>query len=88
MSHRYVIGDEVCLSFGFFDQLAAGTYGITRLMPSAMDGEPQYRIKGKDGRERVISEGQIARDGQALQARTPSVHNPITEMFNRLNDGR
>lgn len=70
MFHRYAIGHEVCLAFGFFDQDAAGTYGVVRLLPSAPDGEPQYRIKDKDGRERVIGQGQIVHEG--------------TDMFNRL----
>lgn len=65
MSHHHAIGEEVHLAFGFFDKHAVGTYGIVKLLPSTMGGEPQYRIKGKDGRERVIGEAQIARGEDA-----------------------
>ena len=89
MTHRHSLGDEVELSFGFFDQNAVGTYAVTRLLPSTLQGEPQYRIKDKDGRERVIGEGQIVLAGKAAQpARPPSGHNALTQMFNSLRDSK
>jgi hypothetical protein len=84
MTHHYIVGDNVRLAYGFFDRDAVGTYRVTRLMPAAGDGELQYRIIGEDGRERVISERQIARDGFAGHGRPRSGYNPITEAFNRL----
>ncbi|HEV7335088.1 MAG TPA: hypothetical protein VGO06_03895 [Bosea sp. (in: a-proteobacteria)] len=53
MSHHFKAGDRVSLAFGFHDQGANGTYAITRLLPTRMNGEPQYRVKGSDDRERV-----------------------------------
>ncbi|MGO4175531.1 hypothetical protein AB4Z16_25475 [Bosea sp. TAF32] len=80
-----MIGDEVSLAFGFFDRDAAGTYDVTRLLPTSLNGEPQYRIKGKDDRERVIGEGQIMGNGHLRNAKPRSSHNPITAMFDRLD---
>lgn len=85
MTHRYAVGDDVCLAYGFFDRDAVGTYSVTRLLPVAGDGKLQYRIVGDDCRERVISESQIARDAFGGHGGPRSPHNPITEMFNRLN---
>lgn len=65
MPHLFKIGDRVSMAFGFYDQHAVGTYAITRLLPARMSGEPQYRVKGGDDRERVIGEGQILRPGKA-----------------------
>lgn len=75
MSHNFKVGDRVSLSFGFHDQSASGTYAVTRLLPTRMNGEPQYRVKGGDDRERVIGEGQIvmpARPSHAADAKVPS----------------
>ena len=87
MTHRHSLGEEVELAFGFFDQNAVGTYCVTRLLPSTPQGEPQYRIKDGDGRERVIGEGQIVVAGKAAEPPRPrSGHNPITQMFDSLRD--
>lgn len=88
MAHHYDVGDQVSLAFGFHDQNAVGLYTVTRRLPSLVDGEPQYRVKGLDDRERVIGEAQI--NGSAGQrnadrpARPRRQNNPITEMFNPL----
>lgn len=85
MTHRYVVGDDVHLAFGFFDRDAVGAYSVTRLLPAGVNGEPQYRVIGQDCRERVISEGQIALNGFAGHSRPRTGYNPITEMFDRVN---
>lgn len=54
MSHHFKVGDRVSLAFGFYDQSAVGTYAVTRLLPTRLNGEPQYGVKGSDDRERVI----------------------------------
>ena len=64
MTHRYKAGDKVRLAFGFHDQDAIGTYDITALLPTRTDGVPQYRVRGGDGRERVIGEEQIGEPGK------------------------
>ncbi|TCR61894.1 hypothetical protein EV560_112236 [Bosea sp. BK604] len=88
MIHQFAVGDQVSLAFGFYDQAAVGLYAVTRLLPSRNDGEPQYRVKGSDDRERVIGEAQIERAGGNRTSTGPvrqrSPHNPITEIFNRL----
>lgn len=88
MAHHYDVGDQVSLAFGFHDQNAAGLYKVTRRVPSLVDGEPQYRVRGLDDRERVIGEAQI-NGSPRLHNADRSVwprrqDNPITEMFNRL----
>jgi len=86
MSHHFKLGDRVSLAFGFHDQSATGTYAITRLLPTRMNGEPQYRVKGSDDRERVIGEGQIVRPGKTSSfGRRKSDHNPITDALNRIH---
>lgn len=85
MPHNFQVGDQVRLAFGFHDQDAVGTYVITRLLPTSDDGEPQYRVRGMDDRERVIGEAQINWPGrQSPPARPRSPHNPITRLFDRL----
>lgn len=46
MAHHYDVGDQVSLAFGFHDQNAAGLHKVTRRLPSLVDGEPQYRVRG------------------------------------------
>lgn len=87
MDHQYAVGDRVSLAFGFHDMDAIGTYIVSRLLPSLIDGEPQYRVKDSDDRERVIGEAQIAgakRQGNRVQ-RPQSPQNPITGLLNRSN---
>ncbi|SFB97254.1 hypothetical protein SAMN05428997_103168 [Bosea sp. CRIB-10] len=85
MSHFFKVGDRVSLAFGFYDQNAAGTYVVTRLLPTRANGEPQYRIKGGDDRERVIGEGQVIVPGRSASPSRPrNAHNPITNMLNQL----
>ncbi|AMJ62772.1 hypothetical protein [Bosea sp. PAMC 26642] len=55
------VGDLVMLSFSFSDRSGAGYYEILRILPPAMDGELQYRVRGDDGRERAIGLKQIHR---------------------------
>lgn len=85
MSHLFKVGDRVSLAFGFHDQNAIGTYAITRLLPARMSGEPQYRVKGSDDRERVIGEAQIVVAGKASSfGRRNSAHNPITDALPQI----
>lgn len=85
MSHHFKVGDRVSLAFGLYDQSAVGTYAVTRLLPTRLNGEPQYRVKGSDDRERVIGEGQIVLPGSASSfGRRNSVHNPITDALSRI----
>lgn len=85
MSHHFKVADRVSLSFGFHDQNASGTYVVTRLLPTRVNGEPQYRVKGSDDRERVIGEGQINMFGRPNSpTKQRSAHNPITYALNQL----
>lgn len=60
MSHRFKGGQKVKLNFGFAGRSDANDiYDIVRLMPAAIDGEMQYRVRGADGHERAICESQI-----------------------------
>lgn len=84
MEHRYSVGDRVTLAFGFHDQDATGTYEVVVRLPTRPDGDPQYRIRDRDGRERVIGEAQIGEPGKPTSSPRPrSVHNPITDELNR-----
>lgn len=85
MSHLFKVGDRVSLAFGFHDQNATGTYAITRLLPTRMTGEPQYRVKGSDDCERVIGEAQIVVPGKANSfGRRKNAQNPITDALNHI----
>ncbi len=87
MEHRYQIGDRVSLAFGFFDQDPSGTYEILALLPTRPDGDPQYRIRGTDDRQRVIGQAQIGEPGQPdYPVRPRSSQNPITDGFNGLRE--
>lgn len=87
MEHRYATGDRVSLAFGFYDTDAVGIYVVTRQLPFVVGGEPQYRVKGADDRERVIGESQIQGAGRhANWAQRPrSPHNAITNALDRLS---
>ena len=85
MAHHYDVGDQVSLAFGFHDQNAVGLYTVTRRLPSLVHGEPQYRVRGLDDRERVIGEGQI--NGTPRQHNADRSVRPRRQdnpMFNRL----
>lgn len=87
MTHHYKIGEKVSLSFGFHDQDAIGVYEIVAVLPTRVDGEPQYRIRGSDDRERVIGEAQIGAAGKTLSVRRPRrPDNPVTKELNRIRD--
>lgn len=84
MGHRYAVpGSPGVWSH---DHDAVGMYEVTRLLPFQTDGEPQYRGRGSDVRERVIGETQIS--GAAPAGNRPTGprgrRNPITEAINRL----
>lgn len=84
MEHRYHIGDRVSLAFGFHDQDAVGAYEVVALLPTRPDGDPQYRVRGSDDRERVIGEAQVGEPGKPGRSPRPrSANNPITEELNR-----
>ncbi|AMJ60962.1 hypothetical protein [Bosea sp. PAMC 26642] len=53
------VGDRVTLSFGFVDHVGSGNYEVLRILPPAVDGEVQYRVRGDDGYERAIGHRQI-----------------------------
>jgi hypothetical protein len=58
--HKFRVGQAVeYFASKRFDRLAGGRYTVVRLFP--IDGNtPQYRIKSAlDGRERMVSEGEI-----------------------------
>lgn len=59
MGNDHKPGDSVRLVFGFADRSGAGTYEIVRVMPVGIDGEKQYRIRGRDGFERAIGGSQV-----------------------------
>lgn len=86
MEHRYAVGDRVSLVFGFHDTDAVGIYSVTRQLPFIAGGEPQYRVKGADDRERVIGEAQIegARRQASWAQRPRSPQNVVTNAFDRL----
>lgn len=85
MDHQYAVGDRVSLAFGFHDTDAIGTYIVSRLLPSLVEGEPQYRVKDSDDRERVIGESQIAgaKEQKGWVQRPRGRQNPITDLLNR-----
>jgi len=61
-AHKYAVGENVTFSpHRHEDSSSRGIYTIVRLLPAA-DVSPQYRIRAAiDGRERVVVEGQLAR---------------------------
>jgi hypothetical protein len=63
MDHRYKAGQRVRFSPGFpHGSVAAGTYEVTRQLPSSGDGEHQYRIKNvHEQHERVAKESELQR---------------------------
>ncbi|AMJ60964.1 hypothetical protein AXW83_12240 [Bosea sp. PAMC 26642] len=52
------IGDRVFLAL---DRNGAGEFEIIRIMPPAVDGGAQYRVRGNDGLERAIGQHQVLR---------------------------
>lgn len=60
MENDLKAGDRVRLTFGFADQSGEGEYEIVRVLPDAVNGERQYRVRGADGHERAIGSAQIA----------------------------
>jgi hypothetical protein len=69
--YRFKVGDLVRVqvsasaypSESFLDtiihQQPKGVHEVTRLMPRLVNDEPQYRIKGPDGQERVVRDSQL-----------------------------
>jgi hypothetical protein len=69
--YRFKIGDLVLIQVdasanpgeSFFDAIShkkpKGVHEVTRLMPRLVNDEPQYRIKGPDGQERVVRDSQL-----------------------------
>ncbi len=60
--HKFAVGDRVEFSPGRFDgSVPAGTYTVTRLLPSETT-DHQYRVKHtRDNHERVVRESQLRR---------------------------
>ena len=54
------------LAFRFLDQSGEGDYEITRVLPPAIDGEMQYRVRGADGHERAVGELQMRKKDAAV----------------------
>jgi hypothetical protein len=63
MTHRYQLGAQVRLNRGFPHRNAPdGPYEVVRQLPSASDGEHQYRIKhASEHCERVAKECDLER---------------------------
>jgi hypothetical protein len=63
MTHRYQLGAQVRLNRGFPHRNAPdGPYQVIRHLPSASDGEHQYRIKSPgEQHERVAKESDLER---------------------------
>lgn len=75
------------LASGIYDTDAIGVYVVTRQLPFVVGGEPRYRVKEADDRERVIGESQIqGASRQANWARRPrSPYSAITNALDRLS---
>lgn len=57
--HRFGLGQLVRLQFDPTTR-ETGIYEIVRLLPTAEDGAPQYRIKAREGApERAVKEHQL-----------------------------
>jgi len=55
----YKAGDLVDLTRDFANQPRLGPFEILRVLPSRDNAEEQYRVRGPDGRERVISHHEV-----------------------------
>lgn len=60
MSHDFKVG-QLVRSRGRNADRTGGIYEVVRLMPSGVDGVPQYRVKGEGGGERVVRENELAK---------------------------
>ena len=58
----YKAGDLINLTRDFANQPRLGPFEILRVMPSPDNAEEQYRVRGPDGRERVISHHEVIED--------------------------
>lgn len=67
----YKPGDLVNLSAGFHNQVRAGPFEITRLMPPRDNKEPQYRVRGPDGLERAVGHHEIVEEPAGPAAVAP-----------------
>ena len=59
MAQLFHPGDTVMLFYGFSDRRGSSTYEVVRALPASEQDEPQYQVRGPEGYDRVISEGQI-----------------------------
>lgn len=67
-THAFALGDRVDLAKAPHNT-PRGPYEITALMPEGRDGEPQYGLKGPEGRERVVTETEILALREPARAR-------------------
>ena len=63
--HQFKPGQMARLRRAFPDRTGTGSYEILRLLPELPDGEPQYRVRGPDKIERVVTEGQLVKTASA-----------------------
>jgi hypothetical protein len=67
-THTFALGDRVDLAKAPHNT-PRGPYEITALMPEGRDGEPQYGLRGPEGRERVVTETEILALREPARAR-------------------
>jgi len=61
----YKAGDLLSLTNDMINQPRPGPFEVLRVMPSRDNAEEQYRVRGPDGRERVIGHHEIVGNGGA-----------------------
>ncbi|KFC69230.1 hypothetical protein FG93_03276 [Bosea sp. LC85] len=61
----YKAGDLLSLSPDMVNRPRPGPFEVLRVMPSRDNAEEQYRVRGPDGRERVIGHHEIVGNGGA-----------------------
>lgn len=59
----YKAGDLLSLSPDMVNRPRPGPFEVLRVMPSRDNAEEQYRVRGPDGRERVIGHHEITGNG-------------------------
>lgn len=65
----YKAGDLVHLTRDLANQPRLGPFAIQRVMPSRDNAEEQYRVRGPDGRERVVGHHEIVETSAGAEAK-------------------
>jgi hypothetical protein len=60
----YKPGDLINLSRDFANLVRVGPFEVLRMMPLRDNAEDQYRVRGPDGRERVVGLHEIVEQGE------------------------